>query len=147
MNYGKKEKAIEYREKFGWDMPTLKLARILHKENPLLFKDKEDARSSLRGIEGKFSHHKKIIDIPERPRNPYKLPESDETVYEPFIIKAKRVLVLSDIHIPYHSLEALTSCFDYARKEKPDAVLLNGDVLDFFQLSRFCKEPRQLEEV
>jgi predicted phosphodiesterase len=78
----------------------------------------------------------------ERPRNPYQLPDSDETTYEPYRINAKRVLVLSDIHIPYHSLDALTAAFDFAKDEKPDAILLNGDTIDFHGLSRFVKDPK-----
>jgi predicted phosphodiesterase len=70
------------------------------------------------------------------------LPQSDEAIYEPYQLKAKRLLVLSDIHIPYHSIDALTCAFDYAKDEKPDAILLNGDTLDFFGLSRFSKDPK-----
>lgn len=126
-------------------MPTLKLARIVYKDNNLSFKNVEDARYSLRGLEGK-GRYKKIEAASEylqdRPLNPYNLPKSDEAVYEPFKIKAKRLLILSDIHIPYHSISALTCTFDYAKKEKPDAILLNGDTLDFFGLSRFVKDPK-----
>jgi len=80
--------------------------------------------------------------MPIRPKNPYNLPESDEAIYEPYELKAKRLLVLSDIHIPYHSIDAITCAFDYAKNEKPDAILLNGDTLDFFGLSRFAKDPK-----
>jgi predicted phosphodiesterase len=136
--------ALEYREKYGWDMPTLKLARIIYKENPLLFPTLDSVRSSLRGLEGKGgSHATKHIDIPERPKNPYNLPQSDETIYEPYKLEAKRLLILSDIHIPYHSIDAITCALDYAKKEKPDAILLNGDTLDFFGLSRFSKDPKK----
>jgi predicted phosphodiesterase len=136
--------AKEYREKYGWDMPTLKLARIIYKDNPLLFNSVDAARTSLRGIEGKGgANFKKYFDIPERPKNPYNLPQSDETIYEPYILEAKRLLILSDIHIPYHSIDALTCALDYAKKEKPDAILLNGDTLDFFGLSRFAKDPKK----
>jgi predicted phosphodiesterase len=136
--------AKEYREKYGWEMPTLKLARIIVKDNPLLFNSVDSARVSLRGIEGKAGrNYKKHIDIPERPKNPYKLPESDETIYEPYSLEAKRLLILSDIHIPYHSIEAITIAFDWAKKQKPDTILLNGDTLDFFGLSRFAKDPKK----
>ncbi len=84
----------------------------------------------------------KSIDMPERPKNPYNLPDSDEAIYQPYDLKAKRLLVLSDIHIPYHNIEALTCAFDFAKGEKPDAILLNGDTLDFFGLSRFAKDPK-----
>jgi predicted phosphodiesterase len=134
----------EYREKYGWDMPTLKLARIIYNENPLLFNGVEGVRLTLRNIEGKSSNRTIVRKhIPERPRNPYNLPQSDEAVYEPYVLDANRLLVLSDIHIPYHSIDALTCAFDYAKKEKPDAILLNGDTIDFFGLSRFMKDPKK----
>lgn len=134
--------ARKYRDKFGMEMPTLKLARIMYKENNLLFKDVEDARTTLRRIEGKSDNGTKITHkCEDRPKNPYNLPPTDETEYEPFMLNHKRILVLSDIHIPYHSIESLTAAFDFGKKEKPDAVLLNGDTLDFFGLSRFAKEP------
>ena len=134
----------EYREKYGWEMPTLKLARIMVKDNPLLFNSVDAARMSLRGIEGKGGpNYKKYFDMPERPKNPYNLPSSEEIIYEPYELQAKRLLILSDIHIPYHSIDAITCALDYAVKEKPDAILLNGDTLDFFALSRFSKDPKK----
>jgi hypothetical protein len=134
--------AKQYREIHGWEMPTLKLARIMYKENNLRFSKLDNARSTLRAIENKTKKTKIHERLPDRPKNPYNLPESDETVYEPYKIKGvSRLLVLSDIHIPYHSIEAVTTALDYAKNEKPDGILLNGDAIDFFQLSRYCKEP------
>ena len=137
--------AREYRKKYGNEMPTLKLARIMYNDNPLFFSGVDHARTALRAIEHKMGNPKRIIksiDMPERPKNPYNLPDSDEAIYEPYDLKAKRLLVLSDIHIPYHNIEALTCAFDFAKGEKPDAILLNGDTLDFFGLSRFSKDPK-----
>jgi predicted phosphodiesterase len=134
----------DYREKYGWDMPTLKLARIIYSENQLLFSNVECIRRTLRSIEGKANNRVLVRKVvPERPRNPYNLPESDEAIYQPYVLNAKRLLVLSDIHIPYHSIDAITCAFDYAKKEKPDAILLNGDTIDFFGLSRFMKDPKK----
>ena len=135
----------EYREKYGWEMPTLKLARIVYNDNKLLFTNVERVRDILRGIEGKRgkSNRRIIKQVENRPLNPYNLPSSDETIYEPFKINAKRLLVLSDIHIPYHSVNSLTIAFDWAKKQKPDAILLNGDTLDFFGLSRYAKDPKK----
>jgi hypothetical protein len=141
----------KYRDKYGMDMPTSKLAKLMYEENNLLFKDKEAARSALRYIEGKMGIHSAKIHIKESPyymeknRNPnkYALPESEETNYDPFILNAKRVLLLSDIHIPYHSIEALTAVFEFAENENPDCILLNGDTLDFYGLSRFARDPKK----
>jgi predicted phosphodiesterase len=139
----KSKLCADYREKYGWDMPTLKLARIVFKDNPLLFRDVEAARLTLRGIEGKADNRVGVRKVvPERPKNPYNLPQSDEAIFQPYALESKRLLVLSDIHIPYHSIDALSCTFDYAKKEKPDAILLNGDTLDFFGLSRFAKDPK-----
>jgi predicted phosphodiesterase len=143
--------AREYRKKHGMNMPTNQLARIMYEENKEAFKDKEDARERLRYIEGKsgklnktkFIEKSDFFKEENRPYNPYKLPESDESKYEPFILKAKRLAVLSDIHVPYHSIEAVTAALDKIKEEKPDAILLNGDTVDFYGLSRFQKDPRK----
>lgn len=142
----KAELAEKFREQYGQEMPSLKLARIMYKNNNLFFNNLEAARRALRYIEGKTMDSKgrrQRPKTPDRPYNPYKLPESDERSWEPYYIEAKRVLVLSDIHVPYHSVDAITAVFDYAKDEKPDAILLNGDTIDFFQLSRFVKDPKQ----
>ena len=132
-------------------MPSLALARIMYNENKELFTNVDNARSALRYIEGKRGKQdftKNIEQSPffmqnERPRNPYNLPDSDETKYEPYYIKAKKLAVLSDVHIPYHSIDAITATFDKISNEKPDAILLNGDFIDFYGLSRFMKDPRK----
>lgn len=146
----KSDLAKSYRKKYP-DYPTLKLARIMYNENNLLFKDVNAARSSLRYIEGKagkynrkFAENTEFFKTEERPKNPYNLPETDETFYEPFIISGyKKVGILSDIHLPYHNIEALTCAISYLKKEKVDAVLLNGDTMDCHQLSRFTKDPKK----
>ena len=135
---------LKYREQYGWDMPTLKLARILYKNENLSFPSLDAARSALRNLEGKSDKKAKAVKVIEnRPLNPYNLPASDETNYTPFIIDAKKLFVLSDIHIPYHSIEALSSAIEWGKKMKPDAILLNGDCLDFFGLSRYAKDPKK----
>jgi predicted phosphodiesterase len=142
--------AREYRIKYGNNMPTLTLARIMYNENLEAFMSVDHARSSLRMIEGKSGKKmrseikdKSLYMTDERPKNPWKLPESEETKYEPFHIKEKKIAVLSDVHIPYHSVTALSAALDFIQAEKPSAILLNGDILDFYQLSRFGKDPRK----
>jgi predicted phosphodiesterase len=147
----KSELAREYRAEHP-DKPALALARIMYEKNKLVFKDVEDARSKLRYIEGKQGEAlrgktvKASLFFKEeaRPYNPYNLPKSDEDAFEPYIISGhKRGLVINDIHLPYHNVEALTSCFDFAKKQKPDFVFINGDLLDFHQLSYFQRDPRK----
>jgi predicted phosphodiesterase len=140
--------ARQYRDKYGMEMPTLKLARIMYNDHNLTFKSVEDARGILRGIEGKNYKPGIAIKIthpaPERPRNPYKLPQSEETSFEPYIFKGhKRVAIFSDIHVPYHSIDCITAAIGFCKKEKPDALLLNGDAIDCHKLSRYTKDPKK----
>lgn len=51
------------------------------------------------------------------------------------------VLVASDIHFPYQDNDAITAFVDYATEIQPEVVVLNGDLLDFYKLSRFSKDP------
>ena len=102
--------ARSYRDKFGMGMPTLKLARIMYNENKLLFKHVEDARQYLRQIEGKSMKAGRGVKVthpaPERPRNPYKLPASDETEFTPYEFKGhKRIAIFSDIHWYLHQTQ------------------------------------------
>lgn len=143
--------ARQYRQKHGMEMPTLKLARIMHKAEPLLFKDAEHARAILRMIEGKSGkdklnrvQDKSMFMDHERPRNPYKLPESFAKDIPPYILQGhKRVFIINDVHLPYHDIDAITVALDWAKKEKPDAIVLNGDIIDIHQLSYFVRDPRK----
>lgn len=144
----KTDLARKYRNEHGMEMPTLKLARIMYRENNLEFTSLESARSTLRAIEGKMGKNKQGFRIThptdERPRNPYNIPESDAESFEPFIMPIyERVLIMNDIHLPYHDVAALTAAIDYGLKNKPNAIFLNGDVLDIHQLSFFERDPKK----
>lgn len=138
--------ARQYRSKYP-DYPTLKLARIMYEQEKLLFKDVENARSTLRYIEGKRgklfkSEDKKAYIVPNRPYNPYKIPESDEEKYEPFILQHKKVAIINDLHVPYHDIDAISCAIDKAVKEGCDAWFINGDLIDMHTLSRFVRNPK-----
>lgn len=63
----------------------------------------------------------------------------------------KKIGILSDIHVPFHSLEALTCAIKYLRDQEIDCLYLNGDTFDFYSISRHEKEkdlrdfPREIE--
>lgn len=138
----------EYRTKFP-DYPNLKLARIIYNKEKLLFTSVDAVRTILRKIEGNsgstFNQIKPTHKRPPRPLNPYKLPESDEIEYKPYILPKghKRVAIFADLHIPYHSMQAITAALDFCKKQKPDALIINGDALDFHKFSRFNQDPRK----
>jgi len=143
--------AKEFRLKYGMEMPTAKLARIMYEECPAAFTNIEHARTTLRTIEGKSGESaaksvkdKSFFTNKNRPTQPYILPKSDEESFELFHIKGhKKGFIINDVHLPYHSIPALTAAIDFARKEKPDFIFLNGDVVDFHAISFFQKDPRK----
>lgn len=49
------------------------------------------------------------------------------------------VVIASDIHIPFQDDAAVRSFVKYCKEKQPEVVVLNGDVLDMFMLSRFTK--------
>jgi predicted phosphodiesterase len=72
------------------------------------------------------------------------LPASDYEEIDTFTFPAgsNRILILSDIHLPYQDNEALSIAIDYGIKHGANCVFLNGDTIDMYQASRFIKDPR-----
>lgn len=54
--------------------------------------------------------------------------------------KYKKVGIMSDIHVPFHSMSALTCAIKHLREEQIDCLILNGDIMDFYAISRHEKE-------
>lgn len=143
--------AREYRDKYGMDMPTLKLARIMYADNPLIFASVDGARGALRRIEGKygaFNDKRGKITHPmkeERPKNPYNLPESFAVKREAFRLPkdCKKVLFIPDQHIPYHDIRANTIAIDRGVKEGVDTIIMTGDVIDMHKGSKYQHDPRK----
>lgn len=129
----------------------LTLAKKIFNENGIAFKDVEDARYVVRRLRGhagstsRTAFNKSTIKPITRDTNPYKLPDSDEKERKPFILPTacNNILLISDLHIPYHSIEAITAALDYGKREKINTVIINGDLIDFYMISRFEKDPRK----
>ncbi|HXJ56946.1 MAG TPA: metallophosphoesterase family protein [Verrucomicrobiae bacterium] len=130
------------------------IARIAYKENRKLFLSLESARNAVRYARGASGekHRKTAADksnfrAPEKPGNPFAaLPEAKThfSDWEALQIEGPlRVLLLSDLHIPYHDLSALTTALDWAKKNPVDCIILNGDIADFFAVSRWEKNPKK----
>jgi predicted phosphodiesterase len=136
----RKDLALKYRGIYGYDMPTLALAKIMHSKEPA-FRTVEDARTSLRYIEGKGSSNtpQYIKRMPDRPYNPYALPKSYEEKREPFILPlgCNNILLISDLHIPYHNIEAISLAMDYGIEKKVNTIFINGDLIDCATVSKF----------
>ena len=56
---------------------------------------------------------------------------------------AEKWLVLSDPHYPFQHKKYIKAIKRFARDLQPDVIVVNGDGLDFYDLSRFNKNPQR----
>lgn len=133
----------EYLKKFP-NCSYTSLARKIYKENSTSFKDAENIRTIIRsvvGSQGKNSSKDKSQFQTKR-KSTYELPESYKNDYSPFEIKQSRILIISDLHFPYQNNEAITLALDYGKSKKIDCILINGDLIDFANISRHERDFR-----
>lgn len=55
-----------------------------------------------------------------------------------------RVLVTSDWHVPFFDPEALSRLFYQIQTRKPNWIILNGDLIDFYPISTHLRSPARL---
>ena len=53
----------------------------------------------------------------------------------------KLAIVIPDIHVPYHDMAAIRVLCKVIKALQPDYLIVLGDSLDFYQLSKFDKDP------
>jgi predicted phosphodiesterase len=127
------------------DMPHLTLAKLLRKEHSLLFDSIEKTRSMIRQIRGLAGDRMRKGTTDQSlfvPKSPYfTLPKSAIVKRMPINIKGDKVLLLQDIHFPYHDEESLAIALNYGIEKGCDTLYLNGDIMDCHTLSRWENDP------
>jgi predicted phosphodiesterase len=135
----------QYLRKFP-NTPTRTLAKVLHKDYPQVFVAEDSARSTIRSLRDLLNNKKitdkEFVNQKKHSLNPFQLPESEAKEYSQYIIPEgnNRILFLSDIHIPYHNVEALTLALKYGKEKKINTIYLNGDIMDCYQASHHEKD-------
>ena len=139
------------------EAPVRQLASIAMQQGSAWFKSYEDARSSVRYIVGSrgvfcrknaakgpsahlLRERRKTSVVVSRLPKPWPRWAGSR----PFTLAGPaNVLVLQDLHVPFHDQAAIEAALNRGLKEKVDVVLLNGDICDFYDLSMWEKDPRQ----
>ena len=132
--------------KANMDAPSRTIARMLHEKYPEYSVDSwRNITRTLRGNNGenkrKQLQDKSLVRPNQNPAvvgREYNLQPVDLTV-KPYVFNYKKPLILSDIHLPYHDLDAVVAAVNKGIEQEVDSILLNGDTLDFYQISRFTK--------
>jgi predicted phosphodiesterase len=137
---------------FGPDIPHLRLAKVLAERYPHCgtVQNYYDTIRYYRGKRGR-DNLKALVDrthveTHERSKDMRQLPETLAETWEPFRIAhagGQRILVLSDIHFPYHDPVALNAALDYGHTQNPTIILLNGDLMDCHEFGVYERDPRK----
>lgn len=123
------------------DKPTQTLGRLLLAEHPKLYPTLSVARQRIR--EAKIT-----LGIPNLGVTTYKIPKTSPEDWSPVTIDTKcKIASLSDIHIPYHDIEAISQVIKFLKKYKPSIIILNGDIADFYTVSHYDKNPEKRDAV
>lgn len=56
-------------------------------------------------------------------------------------------VVTGDWQIPFHDKRALSILYNFIEEHKPARIVLNGDIVDFYDFSRFGKDPQAASKV
>jgi predicted phosphodiesterase len=139
-----REIVLDYIKKFP-QTPNAALSRKIYKEHPLIYKDVECIRTVIRLLNGKsgtYNLSRKKIDLPTKVSNPYNLPESYENDFSPYVINQSKTLIISDLHFPYQNNKAIELALDYGKSKQVNCILINGDLIDFANISRHERDFR-----
>jgi hypothetical protein len=74
-------------------------------------------------------------------RDPFKVPASHAKPRKPVNIEGNKILMLYDVHIPYHEVPAIDVAVGYGKHRKIDTIFLGGDTIDCHLLSDYVKDP------
>lgn len=124
------------------------LARKLVDLHPGLFTSLDHARDMIRrytGARGKSTvnlaanfvsnTHHGMRALP----NPY-LGDDGPDVFVWDTAAHRKPLIFSDVHLPYHAPEPIMKMVEEGKKWGPDSILINGDLVDLYQQSSFCRD-------
>ena len=131
------------------------LAKILLNKYPMIFNDLEDARGFIRyamekhGEKYKTKVGEAFLERLARLRAEHQFEvreQEDKTPYK-FNKNYNKALVISDLHIPFLSIDALDLALEYGYKRNADCIIVNGDFLDFSTISRFTSKPNEMRVI
>lgn len=131
------------------DAPARTLARRLVKEaNNAITIDQARKRIQRQfGVHGKLNRSDMKPVAPRPPRKAGEvrtMPKSMAESWTPYVMKViGPVGILSDVHVPYHSEIAVAAAVGMLKEHDLQGILLNGDIADFYAISRYQKDPKQ----
>lgn len=136
------EQALEYCQRYK-HFGSLQVAKALKKDFPRLYHDVEHARGFVRYYRGESG---KAHRARAKAKKEVVIPESDAAPLKPYRLPVRHGFgaVMSDIHVPYHDKRAVEVAIAHCQQVgATDFLVIDGDLLDAYQLSRWNKDPRK----
>ena len=127
------------------------ISKVMHSEHKDRFKDDEEARNFIRLVthsRGVDSNYKKYEELKRKfalIADGY----NEEITGLPFVIpkQYKKPLIIADIHSVFWEKWAFMAAVEDGVKHNCDSVIINGDFMDFYQYSKFSKDPLTIDKV
>lgn len=113
-------------------MPKIRLARLISSKHPKMF-------------QGNIENIRKEIQRQTRTSVPQ--PKVTEPITHVKVTTAGYCGIISDLHIPYHDSKAVETALADFKKHKISTLILLGDIVDFYSISRWEKDPDQRDLV
>jgi UDP-2,3-diacylglucosamine pyrophosphatase LpxH len=124
MKFRPTDELRKYRKKYP-NMPKLRLAKLIFKQQPTLYQNVESIRRSLG----------KLNSIPTAKKTSMK--DTPVKIVDPGFYG-----IISDLHIPYHNEQAVETALKDFETRKVKGIILLGDITDFHSVSRWENDPR-----
>lgn len=137
------------------DWPTLTIARMLYREHPEVWSSLVAARQCVRRhrgeekrVHGRVGMRTAAQREAARTCGTGRLPPPRDDRYQEFTLpKIGNWLVCADLHVPYHDVAAIDAMLAWvsAQRIRIAGVLYLGDILDCYALSKFLRDPREVD--
>jgi len=126
------------------------IAKMLYRMHPHVYGGEEVARNAVRYYRGALgvAHRRKtagkLIE-----RIAMEIPKSTADTWEPVVLSERKNgwLILADIHFAQHDERALALALEHGIKRGVKDVLLLGDILDCYSISRFGRTRQRYDNM
>lgn len=126
-----------------------RLSKMITTAAPGAFRSPESCRDIIRYYRGTHGSKMRANLAPESFVPKITMPDTDAEPWQAVELQESDFPLIAggDIHVPYHDQDILEMFIERAIQMKAKTVLLMGDFIDCYQLSRFVKDPRKRHTV
>lgn len=128
----------KYLEEYNGKLSKHALSKYLFEKYPMVFSSVENARGVIRYVTGSSGENNKYGGKVEW----VNIEAEEDGIWEYIMpIGQSPLLCLFDIHLGYHCQKSLDKALNHGIKISPKGILLGGDTLDCYKLSKYEQDP------